>query len=200
MLAVWPDQADPPTHQSDAARTPAATDRATTAHSATLDPAPRPKTQPPAPTLVPAEPAGLRIPALDIDAAVTPIEAADGTLLPPSDYTTVGWWASGAMPGSAAGTTLLTGHTVHTGGGALDDLEYVEPGDRVIIERTGPDLAYVVTTVKTYRKGTLAEKAGKLFTQDGPGRLAVVTCEDYNGSIYLSNVVVIATDPRPLDQ
>jgi hypothetical protein len=51
--------------------------------------------------------------------------------------------------------------------------------------------------VTIYRKGKLAEQEATVFAQDGPGRLAVVTCEDWNGSIYLSNAVVIASKPRP---
>jgi hypothetical protein len=32
-----------------------------------------------------------------------------------------------------------------------------------------------------------------VFAQDVPGRLVLVTCEDWDGSGYLSNAVVIAT-------
>ena len=50
----------------------------------------------------------------------------------------------------------------------------------------------------TYRKGTLAANAAEVFDQTGPERLAIVTCADWNGEIYLSNTVVIASDPRPV--
>jgi LPXTG-site transpeptidase (sortase) family protein len=122
------------------------------------------------------------------------------TLVPPSDYTTVGWWALGAKPGSGQGTTIIAGHTVHTGGGALDNLEDMRVGDRVIVDRTHQDLEYVVSSVKIYRKGALATKVDRVFNQSGPERLAIVTCENFNGSIYLSNVVVIATQPRPVSR
>ena len=45
-----------------------------------------------------------------------------------------------------------------------------------------------------YRKATLARDAAKVFRQDGPGRLVLITCEDWNGTMYLSNAVVFA-DP-----
>ena len=32
-----------------------------------------------------------------------------------------------------------------------------------------------------------------MFSQDVPGRLVLITCEDWDGSRYLSNVVVTAT-------
>lgn len=120
------------------------------------------------------------------------------TLVPPSDYTTVGWWAQGSEPGDGSGTTILTGHTVHTGGGALDNLGSMRVGDSVTLERSRQDLRYVVTSVTTYGKGTLAGRAAQVFNQTGPERLAIVTCGDWNGQIYLSNVVVIATDPQPV--
>ncbi len=141
----------------------------------------------------------LILPSIGVAAAVSPI-GTDGslTLTPPSDYTTVGWWAAGARPGDGYGTTIITGHTVHTGGGALDHLASVHVGDRVTLQRSRQSLRYTITSVKTYRKGLLASKAGSVFDQTGPERLAIVTCADYNGQIYLSNTVVIASNPRPV--
>lgn len=44
----------------------------------------------------------------------------------------------------------------------------------------------------TYRKAALAKRATQLFDQRVRARLVLVTCEDWNGKVYLSNVVVIA--------
>jgi LPXTG-site transpeptidase (sortase) family protein len=149
--------------------------------------------------LQPGAPQRLDLPSIGVSALVTPIgtEGA-GTLVPPSDYTTVGWWSVGVEPGDGYGTTIIAGHTVHTGGGALDNLGDVSVGDQVLLERARQDLAYDVTSVTTYRKGTLALHAGRIFDQTGPERLAVVTCGDWNGEVYLSNVVVIASNPHPV--
>ena len=38
----------------------------------------------------------------------------------------------------------------------------------------------------------MADHAERLFSQDVPGRLVLVTCEDWDGERYLSNVVVVA--------
>jgi hypothetical protein len=38
----------------------------------------------------------------------------------------------------------------------------------------------------------LAKQAAQIFDQSVPGRLVLVTCEDWNGTTYLSNAVVIA--------
>ncbi|WP_309648593.1 class F sortase [Nocardioides sp.] len=143
----------------------------------------------------PGAPRTLRIPALDVEAPVVPVKAPGGTLTPPSDPQQLGWWADGARPGERQGSVLVAGHTVHNGGGALDDLEQLEVGDPVTVATQGAnaaDLAYVVTSVRIYGKGQLARHAATIFAQDVPGRLVVVTCEDWNGSDYLSNVVVVA--------
>lgn len=100
------------------------------------------------------------------------------------------------MPGRSTGTAIITGHTVHTGGGALDNLEQVEVGDKVVVERARGALVFTVSSVRIYGKGRLADNAERVFRQHGPGRLAVITCEDWNGSEYLSNVVVMATNPK----
>ena len=47
--------------------------------------------------------------------------------------------------------------------------------------------------MRTFSKGSLADHAQRLFSQEVRGRLVLVTCEDWDGSTYLSNVVVVAT-------
>ena len=136
------------------------------------------------------------IPVLQVDASVLPITAPNRTLIPPSDPQQLGWWSDGARPGDVRGSALVTGHTVHTGGGALDDLETVEPGDRVVVRTVKSRLTYVVRTVRIYEKGALARSAARVFSQEVPGRLVVITCEDWDGSQYLSNVVVVAVPQR----
>ena len=89
----------------------------------------------------------------------------------------------------------MTGHTISTGGGALDDLEELEPGDGIRVRSASAATAYDVESVEIYAKGDIAEQAEELFDQAVPGRLVVVTCEDWTGEVYLSNVVVTAT-PR----
>ncbi len=144
-------------------------------------------------------PRRLDLPSLGVSADVSAI-GTDGSLvlIPPSDYTTVGWWAQGAEPGDGSGTTILAGHTVHTGGGALDNLGDMKVGATVTLRRARQSLVYDVTSVTTYRKGALAARAARVFDQTGPERLAIVTCGDWNGEIYLSNVVAIASNPRPV--
>jgi LPXTG-site transpeptidase (sortase) family protein len=132
------------------------------------------------------------VPRLGVDAPVVGIDASGGVLLPPDDPQVLGWWRSGAKPGARYGSALVTGHTVSSGGGAFDDLETLRGGDRVSIRTTGGTIAYEVTGVTIYRKASLARHASRVFSQRVPGRLVLITCEDWNGTTYLSNAVVIA--------
>jgi LPXTG-site transpeptidase (sortase) family protein len=137
-------------------------------------------------------PTELVVPALGVAAPVVPISAPSGVLVPPSDPQMLGWWSAGAVPGAGHGGALITGHTVHTGGGAFDDLDTLKPGDRVAVRTLQGRIRYTVTSVRVYRKASLAEHAQQVFSQSGPGRLVLVTCDDWTGTEYLSNAVVIA--------
>jgi LPXTG-site transpeptidase (sortase) family protein len=139
-------------------------------------------------------PIRLLVPRLHVDAPVVPIGAPGRILVPPGDPQMLGWWDGGAVPGSAHGGALITGHTVHTGGGAFDDLETLRRGDTLRVRTSKGPIRYEVTGVTVYRKASLARDAAKVFRQRGPGRLVLITCEDWNGTTYLSNAVVFA-DP-----
>jgi LPXTG-site transpeptidase (sortase) family protein len=153
-------------------------------------------TEEPRPARSPAagRPARLVVPRLHVDAPVYPIAAPGGVLTPPGDPQTLGWWDGGAVAGARHGGALITGHTVHTGGGAFDDLETLRAGDSVRVRTDKGVIRYAVSGVTIYRKASLARDAAKVFRQSGPGRLVLITCEDWNGSVYLSNAVVFA-DP-----
>jgi LPXTG-site transpeptidase (sortase) family protein len=136
------------------------------------------------------------VPSLDVRADVTPIATQDGALTPPSDPLDVGWWSGGARPGDGTGAAVITGHTVHTGGGAFDDLEELATGDRVLVLSGGTTVAYDVATVEVLSRDELARESRSIFARSGPGRLVLITCEDWDGTAYRSNVVVTA---RPSD-
>jgi LPXTG-site transpeptidase (sortase) family protein len=137
-------------------------------------------------------PTRLIVPSLGVNAPVIDIGVVDGVLLPPDDPRTLGWWADGAVPGALRGGALITGHTVHSGGGAFDNLETLRKGDAVQVRTAKGLIRYAVTGVTVYRKASLAKDAEKVFSQTVPGRLVLITCEDWNGSGYDSNAIVFA--------
>ena len=150
--------------------------------------APRPATGTPETatpeTVPPIVPTRLRLGG--IDAPVVPLVLTGSALTPPDDPRTLGWW--GKRAGSRHGTTLLTGHTVHDGGGTFDDLEHMPLGARAQLNGH----FYEVTSVEVISKHELAQRAPTLFAQTGRPKLVLVTCEDYNRATghYASNVVV----------
>jgi LPXTG-site transpeptidase (sortase) family protein len=115
-----------------------------------------------------------------------------GALTPPADPRQVGWWTEGAAPGADTGTAVLTGHTVHTGGGAFDDLEDLAAGDEVLVRTARGPIGYVVDSVRVLGRGELARRSAAVFDQAGAARLVLITCEDWDGTAYRSNVVVTA--------
>jgi hypothetical protein len=121
-------------------------------------------------------------------APVVPLELSGSELVPPPNPSVLGWW--GKPVGAKAGTTLLTGHTVHTGGGELDDLELTPVGSTARV--SGVD--YEVASIRVISKTDLARRAPRIFAQDGAPKLVVVTCEGYDPGTghYADNVVVVA--------
>ena len=137
-------------------------------------------------------PKRVEIGALGIDVPVVPIQLQVSTLVPPSDPQTLGWWADGAAPGAKDGSAIITGHTVHTGGGALDNLEKLMVGDLFTVRTDAGSIDYWVSRVEIYDKERVSRAATHLFNQSVRGRLVLITCEDWDGTGYASNVVVIA--------
>jgi LPXTG-site transpeptidase (sortase) family protein len=144
----------------------------------------------------PAKPVRLVIPALKIRAPIVPIVVNDRRVLdPPRNPRDVGWWRGSVRPGATHGQTVLTGHTVHTGGGVMDHLGRLHEGQLVkVVTRKGP-MVYRTTRVVTWSKPELAKRSVELFSQKrGDERLVLITCTGWTGSEYTSNVVVFA-DP-----
>ena len=129
---------------------------------------------------------------LGIDAPVVPIATQGTSLDPPDDPQVLGWWSGGAPTGAARGSALVTGHTVNAGGGAMDDLEEVREGAVIQVVTEAGSIRYQAQSVQVLDKAAIARQAQDLFSQEVPGRLVLVTCEDWDGTGYRSNVVVTA--------
>ncbi|MFL6158008.1 MAG: class F sortase [Marmoricola sp.] len=142
----------------------------------------------------PATPELLIVPSIDLKAPVIPIDAdADHVLHPPADVHEVGWWRGSARPGSAHGQTLITGHTVHTGGGVMNRLGDLHPGAMIKVKTKLGVLEYRATKIFVYTKPELAKHANELFGQKRErNRLVLVTCTGWTGSEYTSNIIVFA--------
>lgn len=144
----------------------------------------------------PAVPTELVVPSIDLKAPIIPISVdADRVLHPPADVREVGWWRGSAKPGAATGQTLITGHTVHTGGGVMNRLGDLRPGAVIEVRTRLGTVEYRATKIFVYTRDELAKHAGDLFGQKRErNRLVLVTCTGWTGSEYTSNIIVFA-DP-----
>ena len=140
-------------------------------------------------------PLRLRVPAIDVDQAVTAVGvAADGQLDVPADAASVSWYRFGSGP-TQSGSTVLAGHVDFEGRkGVFWRLDEVAVGERLeVSSATGVD-AFVVTATRRYPKTALP--VDDLFEREGPSQLVLITCGgsfDEAASSYRDNVVVIAT-------
>jgi LPXTG-site transpeptidase (sortase) family protein len=136
----------------------------------------------------------LRIPRIGVDAPVVPIQSNEERILePPSDRNVVGWWSDGAAPGEQRGSAVLVGHSVRNeGGGVFDDMGDLGRGDAIEVEAADDTLSYRVQSIDVLSKEEVARNAEEIFAQSGTGRLVLVTCEDWDGKAWRSNIVTIA--------
>jgi LPXTG-site transpeptidase (sortase) family protein len=138
-------------------------------------------------------PIRLVMPELHVSAPVVPIDLDGSALDPPQDYHEVGWWQESAKPGATQGQTVITGHTLHTGGASMNRLGSLAPDDLIDVVSKRGRMRYVVQTSTVYSRAEITRQAAGLFGQDhGRGRLVLITCTDWNGTDYESNVVVVA--------
>jgi LPXTG-site transpeptidase (sortase) family protein len=146
------------------------------------------------PLAAPAKPDLLIVPSIQLRAPIVPIEIdPDGVLSPPGDVHEVGWWKRSARPGSTSGQTLVTGHTVHTGGGVMNELGEMRPGALIQIRTPQGTVDYQATKIFVYTKAQLAKHAQQLFSQKRTNiRLVLVTCTGWTGHDYTSNIIVFA--------
>jgi LPXTG-site transpeptidase (sortase) family protein len=142
----------------------------------------------------PATPIRLVIPSLGIRAKVLPIDVDKQNVLdPPGDVHEVGWWRRSVRPGADHGQTVLTGHTVHTGGGVMNRLGQLKPSNVVRVITPKGTMVYRTTRVLTLTKAQLARRSQELFGQRRTtNRLVLVTCTGWTGKDYTSNTVVLA--------
>jgi sortase (surface protein transpeptidase) len=144
-----------------------------------------------------APPARIRLPSLGVDTAVVAVGVdARGEMAVPEDVKETGWYRFGPAPGSATGSSVVSGHVDDKvqGRGAFYRLVDLAVGDPVVVTTVaGADLAFRVSAVRRIPKSTLP--VDELFARDGPPHLTLVTCGgafDRPLGSYRDNVVVTA--------
>ncbi len=142
-----------------------------------------------------ADPARVRIPAIDVDAAVLPLAVdGQGVLPPPPTNADAGWWRAGPEPGEA-GPAVIVGHVDGREGPAVFfRLRQLAPGDEIAVDRVdGSTAVFVVERVERHAKDAFPTEA--VYGRTPDARLRLVTCGgefDRSARHYVDNVVVFA--------
>ncbi|MFF9373288.1 class F sortase [Streptomyces griseoluteus] len=138
----------------------------------------------------------VRIPAIQVDAPVTPVGLdADGWVgaPPPEDPNLAGWFTGAVSPGET-GTSVIVGHVDNTRGPAVFyGLGALKKGDRIEVARQdGRTAVFEVYGVEVFEKSGFP--GDRVYGSKGTPELRVITCggrfSKQNG--YDGNVVVFA--------
>jgi len=152
-------------------------------------PGPAPETDPP------LTPVRVRIPAIGVDSAITPIGVdATGALQPPEGTASTGWFAGGPVPG-ASGPAVLAGHVDSRSGPAVFyRLRELPVGARIEVDRSDGSTAVFVAR-STVQTAKAAFPTDAVYAPTPAPELRLVTCGGtFDRSIghYRDNVVVAA--------
>src|SRR6185295_2693514 len=117
-------------------------------------------------------PARIRLPSLGVDTAVVAVGVdGRGEMAVPEDVRQTGWYRFGPAPGSAAGSSVVSGHVDDAvqGRGAFYRLVDLAVGDHVVVTTAaGVDLTFRVSTVRRIPKSALP--VDELFARDAAAR------------------------------
>lgn len=142
-------------------------------------------------------PIRLRLPTLDVVAAIRPVGVdPDRDLEIPGDVAAVGWYRFGPRPGDPVGSTVLSGHvdSAEQGRGAFFQLRRLAPGDPVLVQDSdGRIWPYRVVAREQWPKSDVP--LDRIFSRTGAPRLTLVTCGGgfrENVRSYQDNIAVTA--------
>lgn len=124
-----------------------------------------------------SNPVRLRIPAIDIDAAVQHVGVNDkGNMANPSNFKDVGWYKYGPQPG-ASGSSVIAGHLDNGLGrpAVFKRLDELKAGDEIAVEaENGSVQRFKITGARTYSYTDVPVEV--IFNPSGSPRLNLITC------------------------
>ena len=123
-------------------------------------------------------PERLRIPALGIDALVRHVGVnAQGDMATPGNFTDVGWYKYGTVPGFR-GSAVVDGHVDNALGmdGVFKRLSELKAGDDIYVATaSSSELHFIVEEVVSYPAQEVP--AERVFKADDAARLNLITCD-----------------------
>lgn len=149
------------------------------------------------PILGPATPTRVRIPAINVNAPLTPLSLdSTGRLAAPPEQNRnlAGWYGDGATPGEI-GTAVIAGHVDNNQGPAVFySLGALKKGAEVDVDRSdGMTAVFTVDAVEAY--DARAFPNDKVYDDSARAELRIITCGagfDKKHYEYMGNVVVFA--------
>ncbi|MGH2952387.1 MAG: class F sortase, partial [Solirubrobacterales bacterium] len=142
-----------------------------------------------------ANPVRVRIPAIGIDAPVSPLYVdAQGVLPPPDGDHTTGWWKQGPEPGEK-GPAVIAGHVdSYRGPAVFFRLPELNTGDEIFIDRAdGSTAVFATQRVERHDKNAFPTEA--VYSDTSDAQLRLITCGgdfDDTDRRYLDNIIVYA--------
>lgn len=134
-------------------------------------------------------PERITVPAVGVDAAVTPIADTAGDIDPPSNDDAY-WWTQRGKPGTTD-TVYLAGHTLDDGTGVFAPLQRSKPGETITLDTSSGTRTYRIDATASYAKSDL-DRYNEVWASV-PGRLILVTCHLDDGRPTEDNFLVYAT-------
>lgn len=146
-----------------------------------------------------ADPVGIRIPEVDVNAPIRALEIdGRGALIPPEEDEVAGWWKAGPEPGEN-GPAVVAGHVdSHSGPAVFFRLSELRAGTEVFIDRAdGTTAVFATYRVESHPKDAFPTEA--VYGPTPGSELRLITCggrfDDAEGR-YLANVITFAQRVR----
>ncbi len=131
------------------------------------------------PSVSPTYPSRLKIPSINVDAHVQNVGiTAKGSMAVPTNFTDVGWFRNGVVPG-AVGTAVIDGHLNDGLGldGVFGHLSDLNIGDEIdVVSVGGQTLHFKVTNTTEYAIDD-PTAAGKIFAASSVPTIRLITCD-----------------------
>lgn len=143
----------------------------------------------------PTFPYRLKIPSINVDAAVESIGVtADGAMDVPSNTADVGWYNLGPIPGEK-GSAVISGHFDGRKGesGVFNNLDKLKVGDKMyVLNNLGAVITFIVRESRIYKPGFASDV---FYSIDTGAHLNLVTCDgiwDLAKKSYSKRLVVFS--------
>ncbi len=153
-----------------------------------------PPPSPPSPTPA-ADPVGIVVPAIDVDAEVIPVGLNDDRSMEVPDFGLAGWYTEGPRPGDEGPAVIVAHVDSRSGPDVFYRLKDLAAGDQITVEQAdGRATTFVVESIEQTDKDDLPVE--EIWNDTDEPVLRLITCGGiFDSSIghYTDNIIVYAS-------